>query len=127
MCKVERKYEKHLEFIQNNIFRMNSNSFQVKGWSIAVFSGLIAISSTLDGSNESILLVSLTTATMFWFLDAYYLQQETKFRGVYDDILAQIHDGVVCNIRPYEMPLDKYKVGKYTFFTVFISKTVFPI
>ena len=40
---------KHLEFIQNVITRMNTNSFQIKGWSIVVVSALLAIyASTKD-------------------------------------------------------------------------------
>ena len=34
---------KHLEFIQNVITRMNTNSFQIKGWSIVIVSALMAI------------------------------------------------------------------------------------
>ncbi len=34
---------KHLEFIQDVITRMNSNSFQIKGWCITILSALCAI------------------------------------------------------------------------------------
>jgi len=33
----------HLEFIQNVITRMNTNSFQIKGMAITIVSALIAI------------------------------------------------------------------------------------
>jgi len=40
---------KHLEFIQNVITRMNTNSFQIKGWCIVIASALLAIfASTKD-------------------------------------------------------------------------------
>lgn len=32
---------KHLEFVQNVVTRMNSNSFQIKNWSITVFTSFI--------------------------------------------------------------------------------------
>lgn len=35
--------ETHLEFLQNNINRMNQCSFQMKGWAITVVSALIAL------------------------------------------------------------------------------------
>ena len=35
--------EKHLEFLQSNISRMNTCSFQMKGWAITIVSALIAI------------------------------------------------------------------------------------
>ena len=35
--------EKHLEFLQSNISRMNQCSFQMKGWAITLASALIAV------------------------------------------------------------------------------------
>ena len=35
--------EKHLEFLQSNISRMNQCSFQMKGWAITIVSALIAV------------------------------------------------------------------------------------
>ena len=68
---------KHLEFIQNVITRMNTNSFQIKGWSIVVASALLAIyASTKD---NYFFLVAVFPTLIFWFLDAYYLNQERKF------------------------------------------------
>ena len=40
---------KHLEFIQNVITRMNSNSFLIKGWAITLVSALFALAA--NGSN----------------------------------------------------------------------------
>lgn len=34
---------KHLEFIQNVITRMNTNSFQIKEWTVTITSALLAI------------------------------------------------------------------------------------
>ena len=34
---------KHLEFIQNVITRMNTNSFQIKTWAVTLVSALLAI------------------------------------------------------------------------------------
>ena len=34
---------KHLEFIQNVITRMNTNSFQIKGWTVTIVSAVLAI------------------------------------------------------------------------------------
>lgn len=35
--------EKHLEFLQSNISRMNQCSFQMKSWAITIVSALIAV------------------------------------------------------------------------------------
>ena len=44
--------EKHVEFLQNNIARMNQCSFQMKGWAITVISALVAVYvTTISDSN----------------------------------------------------------------------------
>lgn len=72
---------KHLEFIQNVITRMNTNSFQIKGWCIVIVSSLLAIYASTK--NNYFFLAAVFPSTIFWFLDAYYLNQERKFRGLY--------------------------------------------
>lgn len=34
---------KHLEFLQSNIARMSQSSFQIKEWTIAIVSALLAV------------------------------------------------------------------------------------
>ena len=76
---------KHLEFIQGVINRMNSNSFQIKGWMITIVAALLALYAS--SSNVAYIFVGIVPTILFWLLDSYYLQQERKFRGVYDDVL----------------------------------------
>ena len=94
---------KHLEFIQNIITRMNSNSFTIKGWMITIVSALLAIYAS--NSNEIFIFVAIFPVVVFGFLDAYYLTQELKFRKLYDavvdDKIAPIfsmkhNENVVC-------------------------------
>ena len=110
---------KHLEFIQNIITRMNTNSFQLKGITITIIAAFAAVYATTE--NTVFLLIAIFPALVFWFLDAYYLQQERKFRGVYDDVA-----GITNNfkIELFEMPINNYVGGKYNYFNVFKSKTV---
>ncbi len=75
---------KHLEFIQNVITRMNTNSFQIKGWSIIIVSALMAIYAPTQ--SNYFFLIAVFPTSIFWFLDAYYLNQERKFRGLYNDV-----------------------------------------
>lgn len=75
---------KHLEFIQDVIARMNQNSFQMKGWMVAIASTLLALYASTK--NEAFALVAVFPTLVFWFLDSYYLQQERKFRGLYNDV-----------------------------------------
>ncbi|MBE7646730.1 hypothetical protein F7644_12145 [Tenacibaculum finnmarkense genomovar ulcerans] len=114
---------KHLEFIQNIITRMNSNSFQLKGMVITIVSALLAVYAS--NKNQDFILIAIVPSILFWFLDAYYLQQERKFRGMYNDV-----SGVNENpkeFKPFEMRPDKYIGDKYLYIRVFFSPTIWPI
>jgi len=113
----------HLEFIQNIITRLNSNCAQVKGITITVVSALMAIYAST--SNVMFIFLGIIPTLLFWFLDSYYLQQERKFRGVYEDVAGIEHR---VDVRLYEMPIKKYtrKVDKkFSYCNVFFSKTIF--
>ena len=112
---------KHLEFIQNVITRMNTNSFQMKGWAVTIASALLAV--YVSSNNEYFILVSIFPVLMFWFLDTYYLTQERKFRGLYNDV-AEITENPK-EIKLFEMRPDLYKGEKYSYCCVFFSKTIF--
>lgn len=116
---------KHLEFIQSTITRMNQNSFQIKGWMITLVSALLA----LYASSEKVvyILIAIVPAIVFWLLDAYYLQQERRFRGVYNDVAGLSPDDSRMNVREFEMPIQKYQCGKYCYFNVLFSRTIFPL
>ena len=105
---------KHLEFIQGVIIRMNSNSFQIKGWAITIVSALLALYAS--SSNVVYIFVAILPTILFWFLDAYYLQQETKYRKLYKSVIAE--NTVMV---PFHMDASGFKVcycGK------FLSKTI---
>ena len=104
---------KHLELIQSIITRMNSNSFQIKGWAITIVSALLALYAGKD-ENTTFILVAIAPTLLFWFLDAYYLQQERKFRGLY--IAAIEH-----KVKVFTMDITKYKE---TYSSAFWSKTI---
>ena len=84
---------KHLEFIQDVVTRMNSNSFQIKGWCITILSALCAIYAT--EKNVAFIGIALLPTILFWWMDAYYLQQECKFRGLYRYLERECRDTFV--------------------------------
>jgi hypothetical protein len=110
---------KHLEFIQNIITRMNTNSFQIKGMAITIVSALLAIYATT--TNVVFIFLGIAPTLLFWFLDTYYLQQERKFRGVYNNVAGIKND---VQIQPFEMPIQKFNGKQYCFCNVFFSKTI---
>ncbi len=112
---------KHLEFIQKVIDRMGSNSFQMKSWMLVVATALLG--SYANTLNKNFVLLAIFPTIIFWFLDAYYLQQERKFRGVYDDVIGNSKEPKT--IQPFTMPIGQYKGGKYSLWDVFTSITIF--
>jgi hypothetical protein len=116
---MEEEKRQHLEFIQNVITRMNTNSFQIKGMAVTIVSALIAIYAST--SNVIFVFLGIAPTVLFWFLDSYYLQQERKFRGIYNNVAGLKND---VEIKPYEMPIQKFQDGQYSFYKVFYSKTI---
>ena len=116
---------KHFEFIQATITRMNQNSFQIKGWMITIVSALLALYA--NSKNVMYIFIAIVPVIVFWMLDAYYLQQERKFRGIYNDVAGISPEDRNIVIRDFEMPIQKYQCGQYCYFNVLISKTILPL
>ena len=112
--------DQHLEFIQNVITRMNSNSFQIKSWTVTIVAAFLAIYAS--SKNNYFLLSSIFPVIVFWFLDSYYLSQERKFRGLYNDV-SGVNDNPQ-NIKRYEMRPDLYTGDHYSYFSAFFSTTI---
>ena len=75
---------KHLEFIQATITRMNQNSVQIKGWMITIVYAILALYAI--SVKKIYIIIAIVPTVVFWFLDTYYLQQERKFRAIYNDV-----------------------------------------
>jgi hypothetical protein len=78
---------KHLEFIQNAVTRTNSNSFQLKGWSITLVAAIFAVA--LTSSAHLFAFVAILPIFSFWGLDAYYLLLERRYRMLYNDVASK--------------------------------------
>lgn len=111
---------KHLEFIQNIISRLNVNSFQLKGLTVAIVSALLAVYAS--SNNRFYILVCFFPLLIFWILDSYYLCQERKFRGLYDDVAGI--DECSPEIKMFDMRTNRYVGGKYSFWSAFTSITI---
>jgi len=111
---------KHLEFIQDIVNRLSSNSFQMKGWMIAIVSALLGFYA--DTGNPNFTYAAILPLLVFWGLDAYFLQQERKFRGIYNDVVKP--EKAKITVELFEMPIQNYSEGKYSYADVFFSKTM---
>ena len=83
---MDENKRKHLEFIQNVITRMNTNSFLIKGWMVTLVSALFALAA--KDSDPRYVLVTFIAIPVFWLLDGFYLSQERQYRGLYDGFIA---------------------------------------
>ena len=79
MTEDERKY---VDILQSAISRMAANSFQLKGWSVAL--GTVIIGLTAKDAQPQLAVLTLLPAAVFCYLDAYYLGLERGFRDLYD-------------------------------------------
>lgn len=113
---------KHLEFIQSVISRLTTNSFMLKGWSITLITGLLALSVFADA--KWMVLFAILPVVSFWGLDAYYLHQEKLFRELYD----HSRKSYINNDKSFDLlSMDPKPFGskvKSSFYLAF-SKTIF--
>lgn len=75
----EESFHQELEQIQNIIDRQASNSFKIKGWTVT-----LVVVALLFRTNNFQLFAAFIPLIGFWYLDAYYLKQERKFRALYN-------------------------------------------
>ena len=108
----------YLQFLQNNIARMNTNSAQAKGWCIAIIAALLAIFA--DTKNPLFLLICIVPIVLFCILDTLYLQQEHKFVGMYNDFVKDKEN----KPKVYEMPMKSYAKGLKGFLKALSSWSV---
>jgi hypothetical protein len=102
---------------------MNTNSFQIKGWTVTIVSAILAIYASTK--NCYFILSGIFPTLIFWFLDTYYLMQERKFRGLYNDV-AEVSENPK-QIEPFAMRPDLYTKGKYSYWHVFRSTTIWKL
>src|SRR5580692_1500357 len=85
-CGMEAKV-KHLEFIQATISRMAGNSFLLKGWTVTLTGGLLAVS--FHQMDRHYVLLCLLVLLIFWSLDSYYLSHERRFVALFNEVRAR--------------------------------------
>lgn len=111
---------KHLEFIQTTITRMSTNSFIIKGWTITLISALFVLAQ--KESNTTYAILTYIAVPIFWYLNAFFLLQERRYRSLYDDV--RIKDD---NLIDFSMDAKSYNTANNTLIKCLISKTIWPI
>lgn len=75
---------KHLEFIQAIIARMSAASANAKGWLLPVVTATYGYALTKD--SWPVALLGLGASAIFAFIDAHYLDEEKKYRRLYNAV-----------------------------------------
>lgn len=112
---------KHLEFIQGVITRMGGNLFYLRGWSITLIGGLLALLSQQDNNKFSLILLT-GVVLVFWVYDGYFLSLERRYRALYNKVRKQRVDEVDYSMDIREFNGDKHNTIVYSMF----SKTLAP-
>lgn len=100
---------KHLEFIQNVITRMNSNSFLIKGWVVTLVAALFALS---DKANDyNLYQIAFIPVPLFWILDGFFLATERHFISLYKAVSGMEVGEIDFNMNPY-FELELLEVSK---------------
>ena len=120
---IEENKRHHLLMIQGIIDRMCRNSFSLKEWSIGI---MIAIFAFTGKNTHKAVIITLIPLIVFWFLDAYYLMLEKKFRALYDDVRLKDESRIDFNMNFNTIKLDMKDVKKYSFFNILLSKAIMP-
>jgi hypothetical protein len=116
---MNEKKIKHLEFLQNVITRMNSNSFLIKGWTVTIVSALFALAS--KDANINYIIVSYIAIPIFWILDGFYISQERQFRDLYKEVITKTESDI-----DFDMDASKFDKGDRTWLNGILSKTLIP-
>ncbi len=112
----------HLAMIQGVINRMGGNLFYLRGWSIAIIAGVLAILSQKDSPDLLPLYFLGAITVLFWVYDGYFLAQERRFRALYDDVRKKNSQTI-----DFSMSTSKYSsvVDNKVVWCMF-SKTIWP-
>lgn len=95
MEKQENKI-KHLEMIEGIIERMAKNSFQLKAWAMTLVTVVGALGA--KESDKRFMLLAFVPIIGFWLLDAFYVQQERRYKALYRSVCEKKEEEIDFNL-----------------------------
>lgn len=114
----------HLELIQGAITRVAGNLFYLRGWSITLAAGLLALLS--QKKEDDVILFPLiilgAVTVIFWVYDGYFLAQERRYRRLYDKIRYTSVESIDFSMDAREFANEKRCTVAYCM----ISRTLWP-
>lgn len=115
---------KHLEFIQQTIYRLADNSFRLKQWSVFLAAATLALLSQQPTSTGWNRLISLIPVLVFWGLDGYFLWQERLYRKLYDQVRILNENEIDFSMNTYHFQTNPKPF--FQWLCVTLSKTLSP-
>lgn len=109
---------RHLEFIQQMILRMASNSFLLKGWTVTIVVGIFVFANPKEVDSKYLFSV-LIPILFFWLLDGFFLHQEKLFRKLYDKVRVTLEADIDFSMNTSLIKKDVDSWSKVT-----VSKTL---
>lgn len=101
---------------------MGGNLFYLRGWSITLVAGLLALLSQRDQTDPFPLVMLSAVALVFWIYDGYFLSLERKYRDLYDKVR-----GISETKIDFSMDIKEFaKLKKNSLFFCMFSKTLAP-
>ncbi|MBO7593690.1 MAG: hypothetical protein J6T12_01870 [Salinivirgaceae bacterium] len=114
---------KEIDLIQACINRMANNSFMLKGWLVTIIAAMITLSMNKQNA-EVIVTAAALPLLCFWYLDAFYLRTELKYRKLYDWVLKARQKGNTDFM--YCLDTKRFNNDVDSVFGVMFSQTLLP-
>ena len=99
---------------------MADNSFKIKGLCVTIVSAFLGL--CIKYEEPKLLLILCFPIIIFWLLDGYYLQQERKFKCIYNN-MTDNPTSCKVEIPPFGMPLNDIKGKDFKYISSLFSKT----
>ena len=102
----------HLLMMQSVITRMDENSRSCKTWAVTIVAAMLVVMVKFEipTTDESFGLletwIAVVPATIFWFLDSYYLALERGFRDSYNNFVRKFRSGKLSGDELFEIKAD---------------------
>ena len=111
-------FVEEIKIIQDNIKRMSSNSFLIKGWVVTLFSAMLLI----NDNERYTMLFLIIPIILFWVLDAYFLRKERLFRKLYNWVIV---NRMLTNEYLFDLNTNRFKDTVDSIIELVFSKSLF--
>ncbi len=114
---------KEIDLIESCITRMAQNSFLIKGWYITLLAAVIALFPKSENVTIIVYIISIISVA-FWWLNAFFLYTERKYRDFYEHVIAIRQEG--NNKKLYSLKLTNYTLQYKSYWKSLFGKTICP-